>query len=64
MKNLQTKLLKETINFVEEFAKKFSDKKLIIRPHPSESHKIWEDLLTNIKMLKQFMMKRALAVGC
>jgi len=49
MKNLQTKLLKETINFVEEFAKKFSDKKLIIRPHPSESHKIWEDLSNKYK---------------
>ena len=59
MKNLQTKLLKETVNFVEQFAKKFSDKKLIIRPHPSESHKIWEDLSSKFKNIEAIYDERS-----
>ena len=44
MEKLQKDTLKEAILFVEKFAAKFKNKKLIIRPHPSENHKIWHDL--------------------
>jgi len=44
MEKLQRNTLNESITFVEKFAAKFKNKKLIIRPHPSENHKIWHDL--------------------
>tara|TARA_B100000795_G_scaffold201567_1_gene155394 strand:- start:1508 stop:2914 length:1407 start_codon:yes stop_codon:yes gene_type:complete len=52
MQIFQEKILKEAINFVEKFAIKFSDKKLIIRPHPSENHELWFNLSKKYKNIE------------
>ena len=49
MEQLQKKTLEKTIDFVNKFAEKYPEEKLIIRPHMSENHKIWHDLSRKYK---------------
>ena len=44
MYKLQTETFQKTIDFVNKFAVKFPEEKLVIRPHMSENHKVWHDL--------------------
>ncbi len=44
MEKLQKETLKKTLDFVNKFAEKYPEEKLVIRPHMSEDHKIWNDL--------------------
>ena len=49
IQKLQEETLKKTIDFVNKFAIKFPEEKLVIRPHMSENHKIWHDLSNKYK---------------
>ena len=44
MEKLQKETLKKTIEFVNKFAEEYPKEKLVIRPHMSENHTIWDDL--------------------
>ena len=59
MRALQEKVLREAIIFVEKFAIKFSDKKLIIRPHPSENHELWFNLSKKYKNIETIYDERS-----
>ena len=41
MKEFQSKTMAKSLEFIKDFASKFPNEKLIIRPHPSENHEIW-----------------------
>jgi surface carbohydrate biosynthesis protein len=45
----QEQILIETKKFFEEFSKQFPEKKLIVRPHPSEKIDYWFDLVKKYK---------------
>ena len=45
----QEKILIETKNFFENFSKEFPERKLIVRPHPSEKINYWFDLVKKYK---------------
>jgi surface carbohydrate biosynthesis protein len=49
MEKLQSETLRHTIQFIKKFAKKYPDEKLIIRPHMSENHTLWNELSVKYK---------------
>ena len=44
MSELQSKTMAKSLEFIKGFASKFPNEKLIIRPHPSENHEIWNQM--------------------
>ena len=49
MEKLQEKTLQKTIDFVNKFATKYPEEKLVIRPHMSENHEVWHNLSKKYK---------------
>ncbi len=52
MSELQRNTMKKTLEFIESFSNKFPKEKLIIRPHPSENHKIWFETAKKFKNIE------------
>jgi len=49
MEKVQKETLKKTIEFVDKFAEKYPEEKLVIRPHMSENHILWHKLSKKYK---------------
>lgn len=58
---MQREIFIQTLKFIDEFEKKFPDKKLIISPHPNEKIEFWEYFFNKRKFKNIFLNKDMLS---
>ena len=54
---MQREMLEKTIQFLDFFDNNFSEKKLVVSPHPSENISFWENLVNSRKYKNIFINK-------